>query len=156
MSDELTKLRNRRAIMTIMDNEMRKSISNKTPLSIVMFDIDNFKKINDNRGHLFGDEVLKGVSNLMVNNMRKEDTVGRYGGEEFIVILPNTDRQRASDMANRIRLSIMEYDFGDDLKVTVSGGVKEYEGEDILGFIRAADKNLYYAKHSGKNRIIDN
>lgn len=155
MVDELTNLRNRRAIMTIMGNAIHKAISNKIPLSIVMFDIDGFKKINDTRGHLVGDEILKKVSHIMVNNTRKEDTVGRYGGEEFIVILPNTDRQIATDIANRIRLHIMEYDFIDGLKITISGGVKEYEGEDILGFIRAADKNLYTAKYSGKNKIIN-
>lgn len=154
ITDELTKLKNRRAIMNIMECEIDKAAHDKNPLSIALFDIDDFKQINDTNGHLVGDDVIKEVSKIMMENVRKTDTVGRFGGEEFIIVFPNTDAEKATYIANRIRLQIMEYDFPQELKVTISGGVKEFTGECLCDFINQVDKNLYCAKNSGKNKIV--
>jgi len=119
-----------------------------------MLDIDNFKKINDTYGHKFGDEVLIKVANAIESNLRKTDMVGRYGGEEFLVIFTQTDIKGSLNTAERIRKSVEDISCEEkDIKVTVSGGVFERTDEDSSATITTADSLMYKAKQNGKNRV---
>ena len=153
-TDSLTGIFNRRAIMEELENRMVESSMKKSPLCIAMFDIDHFKRINDTKGHVFGDQILTKVADIIKRTLRGVDSVGRYGGEEFLVVLPNTDAANGVFVADRIRKRIEDHDFGDGFCVTVSGGVKLYSGEDRSRLIEGADQNLYAAKESGRNRVI--
>ena len=152
--DGLTNVKNRRALIEELKLEMEKAMESKEPLSIVIFDIDNFKKINDSKGHVYGDKVLIKVAKFMKNNARKTDVVGRYGGEEFMIILKNTTKSSAKSISENIRKSIEKYFWNKDIRVTISGGVYEYNGEELEDFINIADMNLYKAKKLGRNRIV--
>lgn len=154
--DGLTKINNRRILIEKLKSEVSYSGIMSKPLSVAIFDIDDFKNINDSNGHVFGDKVIVGVANIISNNIRNTDFVGRYGGEEFMVIFPNTDLANASKIAERIRKSVEENVFAECLKTTISGGVKEYSGENLMDFVNFADMNLYEAKKRGKNKIVDN
>ncbi|NTW05038.1 MAG: GGDEF domain-containing protein [Peptococcaceae bacterium] len=151
--DGLTKIRNHRALNEYLKIEIISSKISGQTLSIAMFDLDNFKKINDNRGHLCGDQVLVEVARIMQDNVRASDVAGRYGGEEFMVIFSGTNDVVAKLIAERIRIKVEQH-FAGDLGVTISGGIKEFEGETIADFIHAADMNLYEAKNKGRNRIV--
>ncbi len=157
--DPLTGLSNRNHFR----NELRKFISlavrHSRALSIVMLDIDFFKKINDNYGHDVGDNVLKGVAEVLMGHVRNHDVAARFGGEEFVMMLPETNVGGAVVVAERIRTAIETIDFenlGCHHQVTISIGIAEYtgdttsEGEDI---IKRADEALYRAKTSGRNRV---
>lgn len=154
MTDSLTKIKNRRAIFKELETQMVACKLNKQPLSIIMFDIDHFKLINDTKGHVFGDEILKEVAAVMKSRLRGLDTVGRYGGEEFLVILPNTNLENATEVAESIRERIEKHAYPDQQKVTVSGGVSLFLGQEDMAFIDAADRNLYKAKSQGRNLIV--
>ena len=117
-------------------------------------DIDRFKMVNDSKGHLVGDKVLVQVSETIKKNMLGTDFVGRYGGEEFLIILPKTSREEAYIVGERIRKSIKDEEFANGTRITISGGVKEYEDESIDAFIDEADKYLYHAKENGRNKIV--
>lgn len=125
----------------------------KIPLSIAMFDIDDFKKVNDRKGHVYGDQVLVDVAALINKSIRDTDLVGRYGGEEFMVIFKEANLVTASIIAERIRKAVEKHIFNEGITITISG-VKQYEGENLKDFIHEADKNLYKAKHNGKNQVI--
>lgn len=153
LTDSLTKLKNYRALMDKLNMETDKAKHLKTPLSVALLDIDNFKQINDTKGHLFGDKILMEVAGIMLKSVREKDIVGRYGGEEFLIIFPNTKEESARSIADRIRQNIDNYKFHEDFKLTISGGVKEFKGESISEFIHEADLNLYSAKNTGKNKI---
>jgi diguanylate cyclase (GGDEF)-like protein/PAS domain S-box-containing protein len=126
----------------------------KKPLSIILFDLDDFKKINDKLGHVEGDNRLKAVADILNKNSRKDDMVGRYGGEEFMCILANTNREDATKIANRIKEEVKDTYEGEPLPLTISGGVHLYQGESVNEAINAADLNLYKAKSNGKNQIV--
>jgi len=151
--DGLTKISNHKTLVDFVKEEM--SISTKTdqPLSIVMFDIDDFKKVNDTKGHVFGDKVLIRVAEILKRAIRDKDLVGRYGGEEFMLVLPKTDLEQAKIVAERIRKAVEVDKMIDDQKITISGGVKQFANESITDFIHDADQALYKAKKNGKNRI---
>lgn len=153
-TDELTKIGNRRGINDYLEFYVSQAIRKKINLSIAIFDIDNFKNINDTRGHLYGDKVLVDIVSIIRKNIRHTDFLGRFGGEEFIVIFPNTDLIAAKNLAEEIREHVQAYHFADGLEITISGGVKQYAGEDITKFIDLADANLYRAKKRGKNQIV--
>lgn len=153
ITDALTGIKNRGTIMEELESKVNQSLNHRLPLSIALFDIDKFKVINDTKGHVFGDKVIKEVVNIISSNIRGLDLVGRYGGEEFLVILPNTHKRSAYFVCERIRAKIEKFDFGEGFKVTVSGGVADYHDEGITEFIDRADKKLYEAKNSGRNRI---
>jgi diguanylate cyclase (GGDEF)-like protein/PAS domain S-box-containing protein len=153
-TDALTGIRNRKAIMGELESRVIQASINKTPLTVVMLDIDHFKRVNDTRGHMFGDKVLKEVASILAHTLRGLDTVGRYGGEEFLVILPNTDAENAIAVAERMRMNIEMFDFGEGYHITISGGAKEFKGEDETELIDGADKNLYAAKNNGRNQIV--
>jgi diguanylate cyclase (GGDEF)-like protein len=125
----------------------------KQPFSIILFDIDDFKKINDRYGHLVGDDVLVGIADILSQSVRGNDVVGRYGGEEFMAILPKALEDKAIQIANRIRQAIEEHDFGQNIHVTISGGVATFNDEELYSLVDRADKRLYQAKQNGKNQI---
>ena len=156
--DPLTKLLNRRAILRKLEEQVNFVRRYGEGLSLIMLDIDHFKKVNDSCGHLTGDEVLAGVASLLNENIRVTDFAGRYGGEEFIVVLPRTGLDGALVLAGRVRKMIekarMQDPDGNDFHVTVSLGLSEYrEGDDPRSLISRADEALYRAKESGRNRV---
>lgn len=160
--DGLTQLYNRRYIMEIFKNEFNKSIRYGTSLSLVMIDIDDFKKINDTHGHLSGDIVLKVLSAIIMRSLRKVDLPGRYGGEEFILILPETDKEKALTVSERIRQQVEENRFktmaGEIIAVTVSIGLADFSDleskNNELELVKIADSRLYKAKRTGKNKVV--
>jgi diguanylate cyclase (GGDEF)-like protein len=158
--DVLTGLLNRRAIMVALDKELSRSYRQQQSLCVVMCDIDFFKKINDNYGHLAGDYVIREVTQRISSELRPYDLVGRYGGEEFLLVF-NASLQDAFKLLERIRLSIASMPFNYEkeiLKVTISSGVTVYDSFDKEGnkqvLIDAADKALYEAKENGRNRVV--
>jgi len=158
-TDELTGVRNRRRIMRRLEEEFSRSTRGGDPLSLIVFDIDHFKRINDTHGHQFGDLVLKRVARLMEETVRTYDLVGRIGGEEFLVVTPSTTLEEASAIAERIREAIEQERIGDDIRmvhVTVSAGVSTMNrDEDSMdAMIRRADDALYCAKNAGRNRVV--
>ncbi len=160
--DPLTKLFNRRFIVSFAENEVKEAIRYKKDLSIIILDIDNFKSVNDTYGHPVGDEVIKKVASVLKTTIRETDKAGRYGGEEFIVILPNTPSKEALGVAERIRKSIekevvpVNHNGNHiDLKITVSVGVASLgtHGNTFYDLLQAADLALYEAKRNGKNQV---
>ena len=153
-TDHLTQINNRKSIETILKNEFNRIKRYKHPLSIVIFDIDNFKKINDTLGHNIGDKVLRGLSKLVSSNIRETDFFGRWGGEEFVLVLPETTLDNGYILANQIREKIYAYDFGDIQNVSCSFGISQCSGKDTCEtIIHNADTALYEAKQSGKNKV---
>ncbi|HOJ63161.1 MAG TPA: diguanylate cyclase [Spirochaetota bacterium] len=155
--DELTTLYNRAAIFDFLENDINRIKRIKTHISLLMFDIDFFKNINDTYGHTVGDEILRSLSLLIKNHIREIDLMGRYGGEEFLIILPDTNLQEAAIMAERILNLVRCYEFQTSkgpINLTISIGIAEYkEGETIDQFIERVDQKLYEAKNSGRNCI---
>jgi diguanylate cyclase (GGDEF)-like protein len=159
VTDELTNTYNRRAIINQLDREIRRAERNKTTLSLLILDIDDFKYVNDEHGHNIGDKVLMQIAAAVKKNIRSIDYLGRYGGEEFLVILPDTPVEKAQIVAERIRDCIAKGKFAGHLKINVSGGLAQYpqcgfEVSKTASFINEADKMLHLAKASGKNRVI--
>lgn len=156
--DPLTGCYNRREF----ENQLRRTISSavrhNNPLSIFMLDLDHFKKINDTHGHLAGDKVLKEISHLVKRNMRSGDVLTRYGGEEFIAILPETDRTKAIELADRLRSKIANWPIVYEntmINVTASFGVSQLEpNTDLTKIINDADTMLYKAKLNGRNTVM--
>lgn len=155
--DELTGLFNRRHLMDMLAIEKKRADRTAQLFSIVIVDIDHFKRVNDSFGHLQGDAVLKGVADALQRTLRGSDFSARFGGEEFVMILGQAGEEGAIACAERIRRLIETTrfpGFDDDFKVTVSMGVTEYRPiEDISESISRADQALYRAKHAGRNRI---
>lgn len=162
--DSLTQIANRRSLMQAAQLAFNQARYRKNQLSILMIDVDHFKYINDNLGHHCGDEVLKEIAKLSAKMLRKSDTFGRYGGEEFMVCLPKTSMSSAIEIAQRIRLCIEQHEWQfsiDKLTVSVSIGVatftgKSAEGEvinDLSALVKCADDQLYQAKFSGRNKV---
>jgi len=152
--DGLTQIYNRRYFEEEFEREIARHKREKTPLSIFMLDIDKFKNINDNYGHQSGDEILKELVNLITNNIRAVDIFARWGGEEFICILPNTILQDAILVAQHLREMIEEYTFIDNIKATCSFGVAEFnEKDDKDSVVKRVDNALYRAKDYGRNRV---
>lgn len=154
--DGLTGVYNHAYVVGELENEVERSKRFGTRFSVILFDIDDFKFINDTHGHLAGDYVLKIITRAMKENLRTIDTIGRYGGEEFLLILPQTDADRGGMVAERLRkaveTAIIEYE-GSRISTTVSGGIASYiKGIEAKDIIKKADDNLYQAKRSGKNR----
>ena len=151
--DSLTGLFHHRYFKLRIREEVERARRYGHPLSLLMVDIDMFKQANDKYGHLIGDNIIKGVANLLQQGARMGDMVARYGGDEFAVLLPETNRQVASEVANRLRVAVEQMKIG-DLGVTVSIGVASTdEAQDYLDLIRRADGAMYKAKKNGKNRV---
>lgn len=155
LMDGLTKLYNHSYMHERLSEEISNARRHGLDLSLIMIDLDNFKQINDTFGHKLGDKVLRKVSASILEIIREEDVAGRYGGEEFIIILPNTDHSSAFKVAEKIRKSVrkLKWHIG-DLKITLSGGVHSLNGESVNGFIEKTDILLYKAKNTGKDQII--
>jgi diguanylate cyclase (GGDEF)-like protein len=166
--DELSQVFVRHHFLERLEEELRRSIRFKLPLTVLMLDIDHFKRYNDDFGHLVGDATLKEVADLLKQSLRRVDLVGRYGGEEFIVAMPETRVANAAEVAERIRSSIARYDFqvyNVRTKVTVSQGISVFDGElaaqtagidakaMAVELIRNADEAMYRAKEDGRNRV---
>lgn len=152
-TDYLTGIYNRRHLFSELNNLVTSSDRYGTPLSLLMIDIDFFKKINDTYGHQTGDKVLINTANFLKETLRKCDIVGRYGGEEFMIILPHTNLDQAYECAERIRKRVEKLDLGIPLSLTISCGVSEYSsGMSVSELIRRADLLLYKAKSKGRNR----
>ncbi|NCC86921.1 MAG: GGDEF domain-containing protein [Clostridia bacterium] len=154
--DPLTTTYNRRFMLEYLQSQMKKAWEKGNELSIVMIDIDKFKRLNDNYGHLVGDEVLINLSSILKSMCRDDDIVSRYGGEEFLMILPNVDKQtaakRADELRKKVETSSLSTEFSET--VTISLGVGSYHcGMSCVKFIEEADQNLYKAKESGRNRV---
>jgi diguanylate cyclase (GGDEF)-like protein len=150
--DELTEVYNKRYLLNygekIFDNYKNKN------MSILMVDLDDFKKINDLYGHNSGDMILKSIANLIIGIIRKSDVISRFGGEEFVIIMPNTELKEAKIIAERIRFEIAQQEFN-KLKCTVSIGLENNIGKNSFNeMFESADKKLYEAKKLGKNCVI--
>ena len=157
LTDALTGLYNRRHFDNSVEREFLRSKRYGGDLTIAIIDIDFFKKINDQYGHLCGDYVLKEVGYLTLDNFRKTDLVFRYGGEEFVVLLTETSIEGAKIPLERLRKSIENYDFNyKDIKinVTISIGAAPNVTDNVNDFLNNADKALYTAKGSGRNKLV--
>lgn len=157
-TDALTGISNRRNFDSLLQQELARTRRYDTRLSCIMFDIDHFKKVNDNYGHLLGDEVLKMIGEVLRNELRSHDIYARYGGEEFVVLLPETGIEAARKVAEKLRNAIASQTVRHNkhsVNVTVSLGVAEYNPEKMTAateMVEAADKALYEAKDAGRNR----
>lgn len=154
--DPLTELHNRRAFITIVEKEIARSKRNDQPMSILMVDIDHFKHLNDHHGHGMGDLVLKDIASLLRSKLREQDALCRWGGEEFVMLLPDTDLNEALRVAERARQSIDQTIIeaqGATLHVTVTIGVARV-GDDLDQAIDAADQAMYEGKRAGRNRVV--
>lgn len=160
ITDNLTSLYNRNYFNTAINKELARSSRVEKPISLIILDIDDFKKLNDSCGHLKGDQVLRDVAYIVKNNIRTMDSAFRYGGEEFIVLLPETESNEAGKIAERIRKSVEEHDFiaGEKHsgKLTVSLGLVTCNNSKLSAekLLKEADSCLYKAKNSGKNKAI--
>lgn len=157
-TDSLTNLLNRRHFISLAKTEFQRARRYRQPLSIILLDIDHFKRINDVYGHPVGDQVLSGFARIFEENLRQVDLVGRYGGEEFIALLPNTNLQNAQIVANRVLAQITNTPILTDagpIQITASLGVAEMDNKcpDIFTLLKFADRAAYAAKQSGKNRV---
>ncbi len=157
-TDSLTGLANRRFFEAQLLGEMRKASLNGGDLCLLMIDLDHFKEVNDRHGHLMGDQVLKQLAEILNDLVKGRDLAVRIGGEEFVVLLPETPLLGASALANNICLYVEAFDWSrlaEELKITVSIGVARFQaGEDKDGFIKRADDALYAAKNGGRNRAV--
>ncbi len=154
ITDELTGLFNRRHLLSRFTQEFEQGKRLQTDLSCILVDIDHFKSVNDHFGHLAGDEVLKEISRLFMSIVRAYDIVGRYGGEEFLIILPDSKLEQAWNFAERMRMKVKETVIA-DVAVTISLGVTSLQESDssIDDLIRRADDALYVAKNAGRDRV---
>ena len=152
--DSLTGLYNRRKINELIQNEIERSERYQKSFSVIIMDIDYFKRVNDRHGHLAGDELLKMLAQILLKTIRHTDNVGRWGGEEFVVLCPETNDEGASSLADKIRQKIEHSTFNDYGKQTASFGIACYqEGDTIDKIISHADEALYMAKNAGRNRV---
>jgi diguanylate cyclase (GGDEF)-like protein len=157
MIDGLTGLWNRAYFETRLVTELSLSRRTKQPLACVMLDLDHFKQLNDQHGHPFGDEVLRTVGQVLGETCRAEDVVCRYGGEEFVVLAPNTVGARATELAERIRVAIESNKWcnrNKPVKVTASLGVADLQNSPPPSLLELADSALYKAKNAGRNRVV--
>jgi len=158
--DPLTQVFNRRALEEIINVEHSRSLRNQSPLAVVMLDIDYFKRLNDRYGHSVGDQVLVSIASLLINNTRGYDSIARFGGEEFIILLPNTDVENARVIAEKLREKIASHDYqikdNRAVEITASFGVTscDLSKESWLNVLDRCDRALYLAKESGRNKVI--
>lgn len=158
-TDPLTGIANRRTLMEELDAQMKQARLEGSPLSCIMTDIDHFKQVNDNYGHAVGDDVIRATAEVMQGLCRDEDLVGRYGGEEFVLVLPRLDAEAAAEVAERARIAVIALAYGDRLavpKLSSSFGVSDLScgATDSTALVDAADQGLYRAKQGGRNRVV--
>ena len=155
-TDSLTGIANRRIFLESLGGAISFAQRHQTPLSIIMADLDDFKSVNDTFGHNAGDQVLQAFATLLMENSRQEDLAARFGGEEFIMMLPGTGAEEAAVLGERLRRRLAGDDLpGFSIRVTASFGVAAYQpGDTMDGFIERADQALYDAKMLGKNQVV--
>jgi diguanylate cyclase (GGDEF)-like protein len=160
VTDVLTGLANRRRLMTRLEEEVQRARRYKTPLSVVMIDIDHFKQVNDSYGHAMGDEVLRNIGTMLKASLRATDLAARYGGEELTLVLPHTDIPAALQVAENLRQKFAEMDHtldGVTIRKTASMGLAARDGQgempDAEDLLKHADEALYRAKQGGRNRV---
>jgi diguanylate cyclase (GGDEF)-like protein len=159
ITDSLTGLYNRKHLMEVLTKEVARAERYQRPLAVLMIDVDHFKLYNDTCGHLAGDEVLRNIAAIFRGCLRESDCVGRYGGEEFLIILPETVADDARRIADRIRSRLAEENFPADSKpvnITISGGIAIFpgNGRSPESLLRSADAALYQAKNHGRNQVV--
>ncbi len=157
ITDGLTQAANKRHLLDFLEREIARAVRHERPLSLVMFDLDHFKKINDTYGHLAGDRMLVGIAQYVASSVRREELFARYGGEEFAVVLPEADLDEAAGFCERIRLlidsAIFEFD-QHQMRATISlGATTLRKGDTVQSLVERADTQLYQAKRSGRNRV---
>lgn len=154
MQDSMTKLLNHKSIIDTLGQEVLRTVRYNLDLSVLLLDIDHFKAVNDNYGHPVGDQVIIKVADTLRHICRETDYLGRYGGEEFLIILTNTNVEHAMILGERIREYIEKADFGDPSPITISGGITTHTNETAKELIHNSDQALYDAKNSGRNKIV--
>ncbi len=154
MTDALTKVYNRRLLDRLIQEEINRAERHTFPLSLMLFDLDRFKKINDTFGHNIGDVVLQEVAQLLRLSIRSSDPFGRWGGDEFLCLATNADGKQAAELAERLREALQDHQFIKVKKATASFGVTTYQrGDTPETLVRRADMGLYKAKACGRNRV---
>jgi diguanylate cyclase (GGDEF)-like protein len=160
ITDGLTDVGNKKRLDQVVQKEIPRAIRHNRELAMLMVDIDHFKEVNDTYGHLAGDSVLRDLASIISKRLRPDDELGRYGGEEFAAVLPETSLIGAIKIAEDLRRLVESHPFmveGEQIKVTVSIGAAALKsGMDSKQFFRAADEMLYKAKNSGRNRVCPN
>jgi diguanylate cyclase (GGDEF)-like protein len=152
--DTLTKVGNRLKLNEVLEDAYQANKRYKTPCGVILLDIDDFKRINDTYGHIFGDETLKRFAQVILQNIRKTDKLGRWGGEEFLIVCPNTNIENLINVAEILRKNIENDAFLKEKKITASFGLSVFDGiKNIEQVTDISDENLYKAKKSGKNRV---
>ena len=160
VTDPLTGLYNRRYLDAHIASAVARASATEKPVCVLIFDIDHFKDVNDTHGHEAGDDVLRDFSDRLRRGVRGIDLVVRYGGEEFVLVMPETDAEYASAVAERLRSDVEKVPFatrsGDQIPVTVSIGLAQWQGasDTAEALIRRADQALYAAKRAGRNRVV--
>lgn len=155
VEDGLTSLYDHDTVLSLFEKEIERARRHSEKVSVLMLDLDDFKQVNDNFGHQKGDEVLVRLADIIRETMRTMDIAGRYGGEEFTIILPETDIAAAVQSAERLR-EIIEERFQQDMQLTASVGIACFpvDSYDVAALVKAADEALYQAKSEGKNRVV--
>jgi diguanylate cyclase (GGDEF)-like protein len=157
ITDGLTDVSNKKQLDTVLTKEIPRALRHARQLSMLMVDIDHFKNVNDTYGHLAGDSVLRDLASILKKRLRPDDEIGRYGGEEFCAILPETSLEGAVRIGEELRHLVEGHSFvveGEQIKVTISIGAAELKkGMDMKAIYKAADEMLYQAKRSGRNRV---
>jgi len=157
--DALTGLHNKRYLMDYLQRELARSARYSRPLTLILFDVDHFKAINDTMGHLAGDLTLRELAGRLKGEIRRDDLLARYGGEEFAAVLTETDSASGAELAEHLRQTVENHPFTFERRrytITVSVGVASTQGNEVLApqeLIQRADERLYRAKHEGRNRI---
>lgn len=154
-TDTLTDIPNRRAFVKVMETEMMRAANFNSPLSLALFDLDNLKSINDTLGHLSGDQALLELAHFVRSQLRREDYLFRFGGDEFILVFSDTELQDAVEIANRLRQKVESQPFEHGIDLTISFGVTRFHpGENLNEVLRRSDQALYAAKSKGKNQVV--
>lgn len=157
VTDQLTGLFNRRKFAEVLIGEFGRLKRYKHAFTIIMFDIDHFKNVNDTYGHDIGDFVLTELSNVVTSNLRHSDTIARWGGEEFMILAPETTKQVGEQLAEKIRFVLEQHDFSPVPELTCSFGVIHCQDESMANIAlltKLVDEALYKAKESGRNRVV--
>ena len=155
ITDQLTGLYNRLELDAVLQNETARYSRSHNPFGLILMDIDNFKLINDTYGHLTGDIVLVSIARLMFESIRNTDIIGRWGGEEFLIICPETDKDGIIELAEKLRKNISSHHFQEVTKCSASFGATIYrEKDDIKQLIKRTDEALYEAKKGGRNKAV--